>query len=78
MGRFRKLFLDKEKELAKSVLRWKLQKEGKPLPDEDTMARVSGTVVEEANEIIKQRGKNILEEFKSAAREFKKGMNSDK
>jgi len=77
MGKFSKLFLDKEKDLAKSVLRWKMQKEGKAVPDEETMSRVSNSVVEEANEIIKRRGKNILEEFKSAAREFKKGMNSD-
>ncbi|MBI4775172.1 MAG: hypothetical protein HY788_13535 [Deltaproteobacteria bacterium] len=77
MRNFRKLFLDKEKDLAKSLLRWKMQKEGKPAPDEETISRVSGTVVEEANEIIKRRGKNILEEFKSAAREFKKGMKSE-
>lgn len=64
---------DKEKLLAKSVLKWKLSKDGVPLPDERTLDSGAEEVVREANRIITERGRDILKEVGSGFKGFLKG-----
>jgi|GEM_PF-675999 len=73
MSKWKNALLNAEKGLARSVLKWKLQKEGKPMPSEEQLDLASARTVEEANRIFKERGKNILDEAKRAAQEFKNG-----
>ncbi len=77
MGKLSDLLFAGQKQAAKSLVRWKLQKEGKPLPDEKTLDQICTSTVDEANKILKKRGRNIWEEAKHAAREFKEGKSSD-
>ena len=46
-----------ELRLAKSILRWKLQKDGQPMPNDSELDDAASRLLEEAREIAKQRGK---------------------
>ena len=59
-----------ELRLAKSILRWKLQKEGQPIPKDSELDAAASRLLEEAREISKQRGKKLLDVLKEEAREF--------
>lgn len=72
MGEIRDLFKKGEQGLAKSLLKWKLSKEGKNVEGKEAeFNRAAGELVDAANSIIKKHGKNIVNEFKEAARELK-------
>lgn len=77
MGEIKDLFKKGEQGLAKSLLKWKLSKEGKNVEGKEAeFDRAAGELVNAANSIIKKHGKNIVNEFKEAARELKdKGRN---
>ena len=59
-----------ELRLAKSILRWKLQKEGTPIPDDSELDVAASRLLDEAREIAKKRGMTLLEILKQEARQF--------
>lgn len=59
-----------ELRLAKSILRWKLQKDGQPLPENDELDAAASRLLDEAREIARKRGKSLFEILKEEAREF--------
>ena len=59
-----------ELRLAKSILRWKLQKEGSVLPDNGELDAAASRLLDEAREIAKKRGKNLLDILKEEAGRF--------
>jgi len=59
-----------ELRLAKSILRWKLQKEGSPPPENSDLDFAASRLLDEAREIAKKRGMNLLDILKEEARRF--------
>ena len=59
-----------ELKLAKSILRWKLQKEGSPIPDNRDLDVAASRLLDEAREIAKNRGITLLDILKEEARQF--------
>jgi hypothetical protein len=59
-----------EVRLAKSILRWKLQKEDSPLPEDEELNMAASQLLDEAREIARKRGKKLLEVLKEEAKEF--------
>jgi hypothetical protein len=59
-----------ELRLAKSILRWKLEKEHSPMPDERDLEAAASRLLDEAREIAKKRGMTLLEILKEEARQF--------
>jgi hypothetical protein len=59
-----------ELKLAKSILRWKLQKEGSRFPDDSDLDVAASRLLDEAREIAKKRGMTLLEILKQEARQF--------
>ena len=66
-----------EKELTKGLIKWRFKRAGQVPPDEETLDRGSEKVVDEAHRVIKERGKNIFDEFKQAKKEFLKAYRED-
>jgi hypothetical protein len=60
----KKLARDAENKVARSILRWKYKKEGKPIPVEHQLENESRYVAEKAHQIIAKRGKTVLNELK--------------
>ncbi|MDQ1336204.1 MAG: hypothetical protein QG552_3154 [Thermodesulfobacteriota bacterium] len=60
----RRLAEDAEAGIARSILRWKYNKEGAPVPGDDDLNIESRRIVDRARGIISRRGMNILNEFK--------------
>jgi len=65
-----------EKDLTKGLLRWRIKRGGMPPADEETLERSSEKIVDEAHNIVKKRGKTVLEELKTAKEEFLKAYRS--
>ena len=63
-------FRQRELKLVKSILRWKFQKEGSPLPDDSELDAAASRLLEEARGIARKRGKNLLDILKEEARDF--------
>ena len=59
-----------ELRLAKSILRWKLQKEGSPIPGDSELDLAASRILDEAREIAKKRGITLLDILKEEARQF--------
>ena len=59
-----------ELRLAKSILRWKLQKDDQTIPNDSELDAAASRLLEEAREIAKQRGKKLLDVLKEEAKEF--------
>jgi len=55
-----------EKNIAKSIISWKFNKEGKTLPDEAQLEAISKKIVDDANEIIAKKSKNIWHSIKTS------------
>ncbi len=70
-----KWFFENEKKLAKSLLKRKLSKDGKPIPDERLLDKKAESLIEGAHHILKERGQNIYRELKEAARELREKKN---
>jgi len=51
---------DRQKDLAKSVIKYKLTKDGERIPDDASLDASASKVIDEANRIIKTKGKDIL------------------
>ena len=59
-----------ELRLAKSILRWKMQREGSPIPDNSDLDVAASRLLAEAREIAKKRGMSLLDILKEEARQF--------
>ena len=59
-----------ELRLAKSILRWKLEKEGQPIPNDSELNAAASRLLEEARQISKERGKRLLDVLREEVREF--------
>ena len=59
-----------ETRLAKSMLRWKYKKEGRPTPLDHQLEEESREVGRRAHGIIARRGKRALQELKKAYQEM--------
>ena len=57
-----------ELKLAKSILRWRLQKEGSPPLENSDLDAAASRLLDEAREIAKKRGMNLLDILKEEAR----------
>jgi len=64
MKNVKKLARDAESKVARSILRWKYKKEGKPVPVEHQLENESRYVAEKAHQVISKRGKTVLNELK--------------
>ena len=62
----KKIADEAEKRVAKSLLRWKYKKEGRPMPDNREMDTQSTHTAQQAHKIITKRGKKIWQEMKKA------------
>ena len=51
---------DKQKDLAKSVIKYKLTKDGEPIPGDASLDASAAKVIDEANRILKAKSKDIL------------------
>ncbi len=60
----RRLAEDAETSIARSILRWKFKKEGVSPPGEDDLETQARRVTDTARGVIRERGKNIWNEFK--------------
>jgi hypothetical protein len=56
--------------LAKSILRWKIRKEGKAEPPETELEEAAARLLGEAREIARRRGKNLYEILKEEAKQL--------
>lgn len=66
-----------EKDLTKELIKWKIKREGLPRPDEETLERGTERIVDEAHSMMKKGGKRVLEELKSAKKEFLKAYRNE-
>jgi hypothetical protein len=65
-----------EKDLTKGLLKWRIKRGGLPPADEETLERSSERIVDEAHNMVKKRGRTVLEELKTAKEEFLKAYRS--
>ena len=65
-----------EKDLTKELLKWRIKRGGMPPADEETLEKSSERIVDEAHNIVKQKGRTVLEELKTAKEEFLKAYRS--
>jgi len=54
--------------LAKSILRWKIRKEGRVEPPDEELEAAAANLVEEARKIAQRRGKSLYEILKEEAK----------
>ncbi len=65
----KKMAKDGELWMARSILKWKYKKEGKPVPEQKILEEKSSKIAKEARDVITKRGKNILHELKQVYRD---------
>jgi hypothetical protein len=65
-----------ELKLAKSILRWKLEKEGSSPPENSDLDLAASRLLDEAREIAKKRGMNLLDILKEEANRLFKSKTS--
>jgi len=66
-----------EKDLTKELIKWKIKRDGLPPPDEETLEKGTEQIVDEAHSVVKKGGKRVLDELKSAKKEFLKAYHSE-
>ena len=66
----------KEKGIAKSAIKWKLERDGLPIPDEKALDEISQKAVSDANRIVNSRGKEVIKAAGKGVKEFVKEMKS--
>jgi rubrerythrin len=57
-----------EVKVARSILRWKLKREGRPIPVEEQLDQHSEHIVEKANDVLSQGGKRVWDELRQVYR----------
>ena len=72
----KKMAKNAELKVAESLLRWKYKKEGKHVPDDESIGQQSRTITDQAHQIIGKRGKSIWKGFKEAYQKGKKEEDS--
>ena len=72
-----KTFRSAEKKLTKGLIKWKFKRVGLPTPDEEILDEGSERIVDEAHNMMRKRGKTILEELKQAKKEFLKAYRDE-
>ena len=71
MKELKELLRKGERELARSLLKRQLSREGRPVEDTDPrLDRAAETLVGEAHAILRRRGGEVLRELKEASREL--------
>ena len=50
----------RQKDIARSVIKYKLTKDGERIPDDASLDASAAKVVDEANRIVKSKGKDVL------------------
>jgi hypothetical protein len=65
-------FRQQEEKLAMRFLTWQYQKLKIPVPSEAELARQAGKIVEEAHQIARQRGSNVVAIMKDLISDLKK------
>ncbi|MDH3972981.1 MAG: hypothetical protein OEV42_01760 [Deltaproteobacteria bacterium] len=63
---------NREKDLARSVIKYKLSKEGKSGIDENTLDSGAERVVLEANKIVRERGREVISDISRGIERFVK------
>lgn len=53
-----------EGHLARSLLRWKYRREGRPMPMDRELGEQSREIADRAHEVIAERGKRVWKEIK--------------
>jgi len=61
-----------ERGITKSIIRWKYRKEGRPMPQDDSIEGHSRHVVDQTHKIIAKRGKSIWNELRNVYSKEKK------
>jgi hypothetical protein len=61
-----------EEKLAMRFLNWQYQKLNMPIPDNTELARQAAKIVEEAHQIARQRGSNVVSIMKELISDLKK------
>ena len=51
---------------TESLLRWKFKKEGKDVPDKESLEMQSRNVTDQAHQILTERGRSVWQGFKRA------------
>ena len=64
----KKIAVEAEMKVAKSILRWKYKKEGKDVPPEYRLESESRQVAGRAHEVLAKRGRNVFNELKKVYR----------
>jgi hypothetical protein len=57
-----------EVKLARSILKWKLKREGRPIPVQEQLDRHSQDIVEKANDVLAQGGKRVWDDLRQVYR----------
>jgi hypothetical protein len=60
----KKMTEDTEARVARSILRWKYRREGKPTPSDQQLENDSTQVARQAHKVIARRGRNVWNELK--------------
>jgi hypothetical protein len=68
----KKIAKTSEIKMAESILRWKHKKEGRPLPDQESMEQQSKQVAERAHKALARSGKSIWNGLKKAYKNGRK------
>ena len=61
-----------EEKLAMRFLSWQYQKLDMPVPDDATLVRQAAKIVEEAHQIARQRGSNVVSIMKDLISDLKR------
>ena len=72
----KKMAKNAELKVAESLLRWKYKKEGKRVPDDESIGQQTRTITDQAHQIITKRGKRFWAGFKEAYEKAKKEEDS--
>ena len=71
----KKIAKDTQTSIVRSLLRWKYKRDGRSVPDDETLRMQSGRISRQANDIIVGRGKGVWNEVKKA---YNEGRNDRK
>ena len=61
-----------EEKIAMRFLNWQYQKLELPVPDDDELARQATRIVDEAHQIARERGSNVISIMKDLIADLKK------
>jgi len=65
-------FRQQEVQMAMRFLSWQYRKQDKPLPEEAQLRRQAARIVDEAHQIARQRGKNVVSIIRELIVDLKK------